>query len=112
MDVEAGTVAAVSTLASHSDPSVVGLVLFHQSCKPPAMVSPTLTTSVASLGEAVAVAVGDLGHAASMPLPLAECIGPWPAAAARSGPRVPSGPYRDPPYIDGEWQKYCNYVKV
>jgi len=32
MDVEAGTVAAVSKLASHSDPSVVGLVLFHQSC--------------------------------------------------------------------------------
>jgi hypothetical protein len=112
-DADAGAIAAVSTLASHSGPSVVAPWLFHHSCKPPAMAAPPPTRPVPTLGEALAAAAGELGHAASAPLPrraCSRCVAPWPAAVASppwpvatAPPPWPaaasplSAPYRDPP---------------
>jgi hypothetical protein len=76
MDVEAGAVAAVNTLVSHSGPSAAAAAaLVHQSGNPPAIAPPPPSTPMLS-GNAVGAAAEEFGHAASALLPRAA---PWPA---------------------------------
>jgi hypothetical protein len=65
---------------------------------------PSTNQAGPALGEALAAAAGELGHAASTPLPRrtwSRCAAPWPATAAPPpwppAAAPPSALYRDPP---------------
>jgi hypothetical protein len=105
MDVEAGAVAAVNTLASHSGPSAAAAAagLLHQSGNRVGMAGPSSTLlpkpEVGAPGPAawspVGAATWELGHVGNGLLTLVPCCAaaaPWLAAANPAGRWAQSGP--------------------